>query len=125
MKTETPQEETLQELRDLPVKHLVIEVPQWVDQEISPNVVAQIVHGGCSSGAYMPAVTYEDALETMSDHGEEVFDYIENIMGLIPPAGDGSSWDFMAIHYLSTAVELWAFDVIKNINTKIKLLMAH
>ena len=34
-----------------------IEVPGWIEQDISPQDVAAIVQGGCESGAYMPAVT--------------------------------------------------------------------
>ena len=37
---------------------LDIDVPGWIDQDITPADVAAIVQGGCASGAYMPAVTY-------------------------------------------------------------------
>lgn len=45
-----------------PVADLGIEVPRWIDQDISPNDIAAICQGGCASGAYMPAVTYYQAL---------------------------------------------------------------
>ena len=37
-----------------------IEIPRWIEQDISPQDVAAIVQGGCESGAYMPAVTYQN-----------------------------------------------------------------
>ena len=49
-----------------------IEVPGWIDQDISPQNIAAIVQGGCASGAYMPAVTYHQALETMSEYGDDI-----------------------------------------------------
>jgi hypothetical protein len=41
-------------------------VPDWVQSDISPYDVAAIVQGGCASGAYMPAVTYYTARNTMN-----------------------------------------------------------
>jgi len=56
-----------------------IDVPEWIDQDISPSTVAAIVQGGCDSGAYMPAVTCSEALETMNEHGDDVLDYIQEV----------------------------------------------
>lgn len=87
-----------------------IEVPDWIDQDISPSDVAAICQGGCASGAYMPAVTYYQALKTMNDHGDEILEYIEE-MDLDLPSVKGQSWGQMACTYVSTAVELWAYSV--------------
>ena len=86
---------------------LDIDVPAWINSDISPRDVAAIVQGGCASGAYMPAVTYHKALATMQECGDDVLDYIESAIGELPNV-TGQSWGQMACTYLSTAVELWA-----------------
>lgn len=91
-----------------PVRTLGVEVPEWIDQDISPSTIQAIVQGGCASGAYMPAVTYHQAIETMHTCGDEVLDYIEDDLGDTPIPPVGSGWAGMACYYLSTAVELWA-----------------
>jgi hypothetical protein len=90
---------------------LDVDIPAWLSDDISPNDVAAIVQGGCASGAYMPAVTYGQALATMGRHGDDVLDYIEDALGEIPPPPADSSWSGLACFYLSTAVELWASSV--------------
>jgi hypothetical protein len=85
-------------------------IPAWVNDDISPSDVAAICQGGCASGAYMPAVTYYQALATMQEHGDEVLQYIEDAIGELPSV-TGQGWAQMACTYLSTAVELWAFSV--------------
>lgn len=83
------------------------DIPAWIDQDISPYDVASILQGGCASGAYMPAVTYHQALKTMQEHGDDVLQYIEDSAGELPDVS-GQGWSQMACTYLSTAVELWA-----------------
>lgn len=90
-----------------PVTDFDIEVPAWIDQDISPYDVAAICQGGCASGAYMPAVTYHKARETMNEHGDDVLQFIEDYTGDLPPS-PGNSWSGIACFYLSYAVELWA-----------------
>lgn len=90
---------------------LDIDVPAWIDQDISPNDVAAICQGGCESGAYMAAVTYHNALKVMAEHGDDVLDYINDALGYLPVPKDTDSWSGMACNYLSTAVELWASSV--------------
>jgi hypothetical protein len=85
-----------------------LEVPAWIDQEISPSTIAAIVQGGCASGSYMPAVTYYDARQTMNEHGDDVLQYLEDTNGEIPEVPKGESWDGIACFYMSYAVELWA-----------------
>lgn len=85
-----------------------IDVPTWIDDDISPHDVAAIVQGGCASGAYMPAVTYHTAAVTMSLYGDDVLDYISDQLGELPMPDSGVSWSGIACHFLSIAVELWA-----------------
>lgn len=86
---------------------LDIDVPAWIDQDITPYTLAAIDQGGCSSGAYMPAVTYCAARETMHEHGDEVLDYLD-AHEMRPEIDANDSWDWIACKYLSWAVEIWA-----------------
>ena len=97
------------------VASLDVDVPRWIDQDITCSDIAAIVQGGCASGAYMPAVTYHKALATMSEEGDEVLQYIEDAIGELPDVA-GQSWGQMACTYLSTAVELWASSVESEID---------
>ncbi len=90
------------------IEGLDIDVPAWIDQDISFADVAAIVQGGCASGAYMPAVTYHQALATMGEHGDDVLQYIEDSLGELPQPPRDTSWSGLACFYLSCAVELWA-----------------
>ena len=85
--------------------------PEWITQPLTPRDIASINQGGCASGAYMPAVTYYDAAQTMSEYGDDVFDYIESNLGELPnpsssPLFNGS-WSGLACFYLSYAGELF------------------
>ena len=91
------------------------EVPEWIDEDISPSTIAAIVEGGCASGAYMPAVTYYDALNIMRDYGDDVLDYLESAMDEPFAIPAGLSWGGIAVFFLSTAVELWAFGVYEEL----------
>ncbi len=91
---------------------LDIDVPAWVDADISPSTIISICQGGCACGAYMPAVTYWRALATMDDHGDDVLQYIRDALGELPAPRADESWQGMACHYLSWAVELWAGDML-------------
>ena len=88
-----------------------IDVPRWIEQDITVQDVAAILQGGCASGAYMPAVTYHEAVATMSSHGDDVLQYIQDAMGMLPKPRDDESWSGMAVYYLSEAVEIWASSV--------------
>lgn len=98
---------------DLPIKNTGIEVPDWIEQDVTGTTIAGIKRGGCASGAYMPAVVYHQAIGTMSEHGSDVLQYIEDYQGEIPQPPRGSSWSGIAVFYLSIAVEAWA-DTIKD-----------
>jgi hypothetical protein len=102
---------TEQEMRDCetPVTKLLdCNIPEWIDQEISPYDIASICQGGCASGAYMPAVTYHTALQIMNDHGDDVLQYIDDQLGELPQPKRDESWSGIAVFFLSYAVELWA-----------------
>lgn len=87
------------------------DVPEWIEQDITFSDIAAICHGGCDSGAYMPAVTYDEARKTMGEHGDGVLQYIQDDYGELPPPRNDESWSGIAVHYLSIAVELWASEI--------------
>lgn len=100
-----------------PISKLDIDVPAWIDQDISPQDIAAINQGGCASGAYMPAVTYHQALATMHEYGDDVLQYLEDGLGEIPDVPKDQSWAGIACFYLSAAVELWASSVEDEVET--------
>ena len=81
--------------------------PEWITQDLSPCDIAAINQGGCASGAYMPAVTYYTASQTMAKHGDDVLQYIQDNLGELPKPNNDESWSGMACFYLSYAVELF------------------
>lgn len=98
------------ELRELGIK-----VPAWIEQDLTCYDIAGICQGGCESGAYMPAVIYHKAVDTMAEHGEEIFDVIEQVCGtndaldiLKRGTSRPASWQGMAVAFVSFAVESWA-----------------
>ena len=101
----------------------LVDVPAFIEQDITATDVASIIQGGCASGAYMPAVTYYDAQQTMAQHGDDVLQYIEDCYGetLQPP--EGESWAGIACFYMSVAVELWAFGIEDELTTAIEELL--
>jgi len=99
-----------------PTTELGIDVPQWIDSHISPYNVIAIVQGGCASGAYMPAATYDLALKIMQKYSDFIFDYLEEIYGNVPlPSGVDPSWGGLACFYVSLAVETWAAAVYQEL----------
>ena len=91
-----------------PIACFGFDVPPWIESDISWDTVRDIVHGGCDSGAYMPAVTYHVALEVMSEHGDDILDYLD---GDVPAFSDSTSWAGYACRILSAAVERWAMNI--------------
>jgi hypothetical protein len=55
----------------------------------------------------MPAVTYYDAVQTMSKHGDDVLQYLEDMTGQLPTPPQDICWSGLAVFYLSEAVELF------------------
>lgn len=86
-----------------------MKVPVWIESDISWQQVCAIANTGCESGAYMPAVTYYKAQLTMGHHGDEVFDFLYHMLGEWPAIKD-TTWSQMCAHFLSKAVDLWAFE---------------
>ena len=97
-----------------------IDVPGWIEQDITGNQIAAIRQGGCESGAYMPAVTYYQAAETMAKHGDDVLTYLEEQLGELPPPPDNFSWAGLAVHYLSYAVDWWATGAEEELTSKLE-----
>jgi hypothetical protein len=81
--------------------------PTWIIEPLSPADIAAVLQGGCDSGAYMPAVTYHTAAQTMTQHGDEVLQYLEDTTGELPMPPNDFSWSGLACFYLSNAVELF------------------
>jgi len=98
------------ELRELGIK-----VPAWIEQDITCYDIAAICQGGCESGAYMPAVIYHKAVDTMAEHGEEIFDVIEqafdSALDVLKRGKDDATWRHMAVAFVSFAVESWAQEI--------------
>lgn len=94
---------------------LGIKQPDWIEYELSAMDIASICNGGCASGSYMPAVTYCKAVNTMTEYGDDVLDYIVEQMGELPKVPTFESWRGMACLFLSTAVELWASSVMSEL----------
>jgi hypothetical protein len=93
---------------DIEIVDLGVDVPGWIRSDLTPYDMAAILQGGCASGAYMPAVTYRDAKDTMASWGDEVIEYIGD---RAPEEGpDAGSWGSLCCYYLSLAVELWCSD---------------
>lgn len=92
------------------LESLGIDIPAFIDQDLSLYQLRAIVQGGCESGAYMPAVTYYQAAQTMADHGDAVLDQIQG-MGPLSFVPCDESWHGFACRLVSMAVECWASSV--------------
>lgn len=86
---------------------MTIDIPQWIEQDISPHTIAAVNQGGCDSGAYMPGTERWTATNVMAKHGEDVIDYLIETVGHIPMPDEENSWGEICCLYLSTAVETW------------------
>jgi len=84
--------------------------PDWItcNQSLDIADIQSIQQGGCASGAYMPAVTYYTASQTMAKHGDDILNYIEENLGELPTIPASESWSGIAVFFYSYAVELWA-----------------
>jgi len=91
--------------------------PSWLSEPITDlATIHAIIHGGCESGMYMPAVTRHTAANTMHQYGDEVLDYIEYSGFPIPAIAAGESWTGYQCVLLSMAVELWAATFSKQLD---------
>lgn len=92
------------------------EIPAWIDQEITVGQVRAIMQDGCASGAYMPAVTYHEALKIMNEHGDDILEHADDLGIEFGSEILGLSWSGMACHLLSSAVESWACSVANDLD---------
>lgn len=102
---------TLFDLEETEVREYGIDIPKWIDRDIDVYQVAGMNQDGPQSGAYMPCVTYYNALKTMSEYGDEVIDYLDGMGVLDEFKPDSSSWGHVCVSYLSFAVSLWCSSV--------------
>jgi hypothetical protein len=100
---------------DKTLESLEIDVPNWIESDITVGEIEAIIQGGCASGAYMPAVVYRDALKTMNEHGDDVIEYLDNVGGQFDSDILGLSWSQMAVELLSRAVEYYALGLEEQI----------
>ncbi len=90
--------------------------PPWMD-DIDGHTIAAVCEGGCSSGAYMPAVTYHTARVTMLTYGDDILEYLEQTQGMLPEVPESAAtWSGMAVFYLSCAVEQWCYEMESALN---------
>lgn len=77
-------------------------------QPLSGTDIAAVIQGGCASGAWMPAVTYNRAAEILRDHEGEVFVLLEDA-GIDPATLPGASRSYrqFGCDLVSAAVEVW------------------
>lgn len=96
---------------ETPIRELGVDVPAWIDQDIDGATVAAIVQGGCESGAYMPAVTYHEAVAIMAEHGDDVVEYLrDHGWTEVFTIDDQQTFRGFCCNLLSAAVESFAND---------------
>lgn len=89
-----------------------IDVPKWIEQDVTLYDLDAINYGGCASGAYMPAVTYYNAQQTMAEHGDTVLEFIaDTICDEMVLNPHDTTWGGFCVHVLSRAVEAFAASV--------------
>ena len=83
--------------------------PLWITEEqpLELSDIHAIQQGGCESGAYMPAVTYNTARDVMHKYGGEIVEYIQDAIGELPAPNESTTWGHICTQYYSLAVELW------------------
>ena len=96
--------------------------PSFLEYELDVSDIQAILQGGCASGAYMPAVTYHTAEETMKQHSRAIEEQIEPIAYDL----DGIKWNVeeetfsaFCVKCVSLAVESWCWqfeDILSGVN---------
>lgn len=93
------------------------EVPVWArGMSWTGWCVKAVAEHGCAGGTYMPAVTYHEALATMLEHGDDIFELLDDGYGGVPVVTE-PSWAAMACRYVSMAVESWAGETLDRIES--------
>ena len=95
------------ELKELELTLLGIDVPKWIDQDVTLYTANNVACGGCESGAYMPAVIYCKAQETMGEYGDDVLQYLDDVGLCEPIETSGKTWLCIACDILSRACDIW------------------
>jgi hypothetical protein len=111
-----------------PVIDLGVKVPLWIERDITANSIAGILQAvglyglekACSTGVYMPAVTYHLARETMGQYDEFVMDYLEAEMGYCPTSEPRETPDQFCVRLLSLAVAIWAIKIQHDVRAALK-----
>ena len=93
---------------ELELRELGLDVPRWVERDITVGQVRSIAEGGCGSGAYMPAVEGYTALQTMAEHGDAVVHWLEDYADAFELNPLAESWAGFASRVLTYAVDVWA-----------------
>jgi hypothetical protein len=88
-----------------------LDVPRWVESDITCLDVAAVCQGGCASGAYMPAVTYWQAMATMNEHSDAIERYLDDSGMDILESIAYDHWAGVACTVVSSAVELWCSSI--------------
>lgn len=95
----------------------VTDAPEYVEDWTTYSTVAAIYQGGCASGAYMPAVTYYDARQTMGKDGDAIIDdlresgaFDENFLAI----REDEDFSGYCCRMVSAAVEVWAYGTVMN-----------
>jgi|TARA_R100000808_G_scaffold16589_1_gene37393 hypothetical protein len=88
-------------------------IPEWIEQDISPYTIGKIIDDGCRNGAYEPANTYWIAKQVMHDHGDDVLKFIYARLDDMPEGNVPemhAAWGAICCWFLRTAVELWCLE---------------
>jgi len=94
--------------------------PEFMSDETGMQIdsiseLQAIIQSGCASNAHR-AVYYHEATKCMAEHGDDVLEYIETVLGELPVIPNGSSWSQIASIYLTTAIELWCGDFANDLD---------
>lgn len=93
--------------------------PRWISSDVDIDQLYEIALHGCSTGVYMPAITYHVARETMNTHGEDVMTFLRTAYADDVPQPDRvETWGGIASYYLSLAVEAYASDVLTDLGVE-------
>ena len=92
---------------ETPLAKLGVDLPQWlvaIDPDITPRDVRTLSESGCAANAHR-ACFYSDAERVMSDHGDDVLQYLDDAECAV--STKDQSWTGLASTCLSAAVEIW------------------
>jgi hypothetical protein len=89
-------------------RNVGMQVPAWIDQDITLGMLEDIAKHQCLGAGYLPAINRYEAIDTMEKHGDDLCSWLYQETGEdIPIAGSVSAPD-LAIDVVQYAVNLWA-----------------